>query len=421
MAMAVAGMFLFSACSNDDDPKEETILSELTTEEHKVNLENEGVAFIQNMEAIASLEVYDVMEQFMQLMDQQGGEAQPVYAPLKATLDQISELRNQPTTTINLKALNAEGDFALSDGFAEQAGIYTWEAATSTWTKEPATDQITYHFLLESEMTATISVNNFTYQAATNMSMEGFTVELLNSLNLSIKLDETELCSFAFTGEYHDNDTPKFLQEVFKLEGFTLTATFDLKDKKNLKTSGEFKYDETIILANGFEVQGNVDYDAIKTEMDNSANADGFPMNQEIVESTNAYFQIGNVKADALFNVSAMINAMNNVPEAEQTEAKMVELLNENAKIYIRYADSKEVIAFGEFYLKPQTETYWNGQEYVEETYDEMSMKMTFSDNTAFDESVFFDSGFSKMIQEINAMILAMNTNYGMELEGIEE
>jgi len=148
--------------------------------------------------------------------------------------------------------------------------------------------------------------------------------------------------------------------------------------------------------------------------MDNSTNADGFPMNQEIIESTNAYFQIGNVKADALFNVSAMINAMKNVPETELTEAKMVELLNENAKIYIRYADSKEVIAYGEFYLKPATDYYGD-------QYDEMSMKMTFSDNTAFDESVFFASGFSKMIQEINDLIIAMNTNYGMELEGIVE
>jgi len=423
MAMAVAGMFLFSACSSDDEaPKEENKLSELTPEEHKVKLEDEGVAFIQNMEAMADLEVYDVMEQFFELMDQQGGQDQPVYAPLKSTLDQISALRNNPNTTVNLKALTEEGgDFSISEGFLEEAGIYTWNAATNTWTKQAADDQITYQFNLEESKTATISVTNFTYKVATNQDVEGFTMELLKSLKVSIKLNETELCSFTFTGEYHDNDTPKFLQEIFKLEGFTLTATFDLKDKKNLKTSGEFKYDETVILANGFEIEGNVDYDAIKTEMDKSTNEDGFPMDQEIIKNTNAYFQIGNIKADALFNVSSMIAAMKDVPEEEQTEQKLADLLNEHAKVYIRYADTKEIIAYGEFYLEPGTDWEWDEelQRYVEVPDEDLEMRMILSDKSAIDGS-FFDNGFGKMIEEINEMILTMNENYDMELEGIE-
>ena len=420
MAMAVAGMFLFSACSSDDDPIEENKLSELTAEEHKVKLEDEGVAFVQNMEAIASLEVYDVMEEFFQLMDLANSSDQQVYAPLKATLDQISGLRNQPSTTVDLKTLTAEGDFSLSEGFTNEAGIYTWNG--NSWSKVAADDQITYHFNLEENKTATISLTDFTYKVATNQIMEGFTLELLQSLKVSIKLNEAELCSFTFTGEYYDNDTPKFLQEVFKLEGFTLTATFDLKDKKHLKTSGEFKYDDVIILANGFEIQGDVDYDAIKTEMDKLEGEDGFPMDQKIVESTNAYFQIGNIKADALFNVSAMLADMKAVPEAEQTDEKMVELLNENTKVYIRYADSKEVIAFGEFYMEEVTNWEWDNelQRDVEVADEELSMKFTFSDNSKIDEKVFFDNGFSNMIQEINDLILAMNTNYGMELEGIQ-
>jgi len=421
--MAVAGMFLFNACSSDDEsPKEEDKLSELTPEEHKVKLEDEGVAFIQNMEAVASLEVYDVMEEFFQLMDQQDGQNQPVYAPLKSTLDQISALRNNPNTTVDLKALTEEGgDFSISDGFKEEAGIYTWSAATNTWTKQAADDQITYQFNLEENKTASISVTNFTYKVATNQDMEGFTLELLQSLKVSITLSDTELCSFTFTGEYHDNDTPKFLQEIFKLEGFTLSATFDLNDKKHLKTSGEFKYDETIILANGFELQGDMDYDAIKTEMEGSEDEDGFPMDQKIVESTNAYFQIGNIKADALFNVSSMITAMEAVSEEDQTEEKLVELLNENAKVYIRYADTKEIIAYGELYLAETTNWEWDNdlQRYVEVPGEELSMKMVLSDESAIDGS-FFDNGFGDMIDEINDMILTMNENYGMELEGIE-
>lgn len=402
--MFVAGMFMLSACSKDDDTPENK-LSDLTAEEHKQNMEDEGVKFVQNMDAIASLEVYDVMEQFTQLMDQSNFGA---YAPLQASLDKIADLRNQPPTSVDLKSYS-EGEInSFSAGFNELAGIYTWDG--TEWTEQAATDQITFNFNVE-EKTASISLYNFTYKTATNQDATDFTVELPTSLNMSIKLGEAELCSFTFTGEYYDNDTPKYLEEVFNLEGFVLKGIFDLKDKSHLKTSGEFKYNETIILANGFELEGNVDYTAIKAKMDQLEGEDGLPMDQDIVEKTNAYFQIGNVKADALFDVKSLLNDMQNVSAEEQTDEKMVELLNKNVKVYVRYADSKEVMAYGQFYMAPYSD--------YGETYYELSMRMILSDESAIDGS-FFDNGFGDMISEINALIAKLNTNYGADLDLIQ-
>ncbi|MBI9065529.1 MAG: hypothetical protein JEZ14_26320 [Marinilabiliaceae bacterium] len=418
MAMTVAGMFLFSACSSDDDnsseePKED-VFSELTPEEHKVKLEDEGIKFVDNMSAAANLKAFDVIDTFFGLTNPFEGDDNAI----AMVLHEVESLKNGPKS-IDLKTLvEEEPNFSLSGAFAEQAGIYTWDAALNDWTKEAADDQITIKFTTEGEKAAIISLSNFDYQLTTNPDLQG--MELPKSVELSLTLEGTQLIGFSFEGQYYDNDTPKFLQEIFTLEGFNLTATLDLTDKTVFDASSSFKYDETTIYANGLKLKGNIDYTEIKNEIDKAE--EGFPTDQKILSETNAYFQIGNIKADMLMDVDSMMIFMkNNVPAGEKmNDGQAVEMLNQHAKVYLRYADSKEIIAYGEFYLKPITETYWNGQEKIEETYFETSMRVIFSDTTALDESVYFDNGFSKMIEKINEMILTMNENYDMELEGIE-
>jgi len=335
-------------------------------------------------------------------------------------LHEVESLNNGPKS-IDLKTLvEEEPSFSLSGAFAEQAGIYTWDAALNNWTKETADDQITLKFTTEGEKAAVISLFNFDYQLTTNPDLQG--MELPKSVELSLTLDGAKLIGFSFEGQYYDNDTPKFLQEIFTLEGFNLTATLDLTDKTVFDASSSFKYDETTIYANGLKLKGNIDYTEIKKEIEDAEKSEeGFPTDQKLLSETNAYFQIGNIKGDMLMDVGSMMIFMeNNIPAGgEMNDELGAKMLNQHAKVYIRYADTNEILAYGEFYVETYEDGYYYDGQYYSEEREQLSMRMKFSDETGIDDS-FFDNGFGRMTAKINEMITEMNTNYDMELEGIE-
>ncbi len=419
-ALLLAGVFAFTACSKDDDGDKDTF-SSLTPEQHKQELESEGVAFVQNMNALADLTLYDVMEEFTSLMDQSA--SMQVNAVVATGLNQIEAVRQSSKASVQLKQLEAEGDESFSALWAEEAGIYEWDSSVSDWTYTEAADQITYKFTVDGEPAA-ISATNFTYQAAANQTEEGFVIELPNSLKIGISLSGAELCYYNYAGQWYSNDTPKLLEEDFYLEGYNLSAKLDLQDKSHLKTSSSFDYNGSVISASGFEVKGNIDYDAIFNELEGMEEGD--IMAQDIVKNANAYFQIGNVKAEGLIDVEGLINDYSSADGSDvETEEGalqvMADILNDNAKIYIRYADSNEIIAKGEVYVNTYEYEYYDSfnDSYVTETYKDLDMRMVFGDESAMSGD-FFDNGFGDMITEINNLIDNMNTNYGMQIDPVQ-
>lgn len=405
MAILIAGTCVLSSCS-DDDASDKEVFSTLKPEEHKAKLEDEGVAFVQNMGAVANLEVYSVIEQFSTLMDNEEGEE--VYSPLNVVLKQLTALPEGPQTAVNLKSFSEdEVNKMLSEEFKKQAGIRTWNAAKNDWDVEVSDKEITYNFTSK-DAKAVISLTNFTYQLAKNQDAKGFTVELIKSLNVNIKLGEKELCAFTFTGEYYDNDT-KFLEEVFNLEGFKWQATLNLKDKTKFKASTSFDYNDKVIFASGLDIDGNIDYTAVKETM-NGADEANLPLDQQIVDNANAYFQIGNIKTSAFIDVKGLIDGYKSFKE-ETTEEEIVKMVNDNAKFAVCYADKNEIIAKGEFYLTEEIDD-WD-----QSVSKEPAMRMVFGDGSALDESTYFENGFGKMITEINTLVGKMNENYGTEIE----
>ncbi|MBS2097852.1 hypothetical protein [Carboxylicivirga linearis] len=418
-AVLLAGVLAFTACSKEEGDKD--TFSSLSPEEHKQEIESEGIAFVQQMNAMADLSLYEVMNEFMSLMDQTS--SMQVNKVVATGLNQIEAVRQSSKASVQLKQLVAEGDESFSALWAEEAGIYEWDSSISDWTYTEATDQITYKFTLNGEPAA-ISATNFSYQVAANQTEEGFVVELPNSLKISISLSGTDLCYYNYSGEWYSNDTPKLLEEEFYLEGYNLSAKLDLQNKSNLKTSSSFDYNGSVISASGFEVKGNIDYDAIFDELEGME--DGDIMAQDIVSSANAYFQIGNVKAEGLIDVEGIINDFNSADGSGiETEEDFLQLeadiLNDNAKIYIRYADSNEIIAQGEIYVNDYEYEYndYYTDSYVTETYQDLDMRMVFGDESAMSGD-FFDSGFGDMINEINKLIDDMNTNYDMDIDPVQ-
>ncbi len=411
-AVLLAGVFAFTACSKDDDSSES--FSSLTPEQHKENLEKEGVAFVQNMNGMADLGLFNVIDEFITLNDQTP--AMQAHQFVSLGLTQIEAVKDAPQVSVQLKQLKAEGDESISSLWGEGTGIYEWDASNSVWTKTAADDQITFKFDIEGSA-AVISATNFSYQKASHQTEDGFVIELPKSLNFVISLDGTNLCTYAYTGQWYENDTPQLLQEEFYLEGYTSTATLDLQNQSHLKTSSSLKYNESVIYQSGFELQGDVDYNSIMDQMDQMDNEDDL-YDQTVIKNANAYFQLGNIKMDGLINAEKLVSDLKSLDASGiKTEKEgwqmMADIFNNNAKLYVRYADSNEIIAKAEVYVTEDYDSYYDYTDY------DLDVRMLFADGSAVSGD-FFDSGFGDMITEINKLISDMNENYDMGMDPVE-
>ncbi len=416
----IAGLCAFSACNNDDGNGE--VFSDLTTEQHKAKLEEEGIIFAKNMEAVADLQMFDVVDAFLSFQEQENANVNPALA---FGLDQVSALRNGPKTAVSLKSLALEKG-SVSSEFEAKSGIYTWDGTGFVYS--PKAGEITYIFPVgEKQVDATISITNFNVQTAATQNDPEFETELPLSVNMSVKLGETELCSYAFTGEWYENDTPKLLKEVITLEGFNFTHELS-NNKATLSMGSSFKYNETVIVANNLTIEGNVDYSELMATIE-AANSPEDAMGQDILTKANAWFQVGNVKAEGIVNVKGIMEGMEagmqTVESEEALMALLVELANVNAQLYVRYADSNEIIAKSEFFLNTYEDERYTYNESTQsyelgmETVTEPDMRMIFADKSAV-ESDFFQTGFGDMITEIDALISRIEANFGEETTPVQ-
>jgi len=224
---------------------------------------------------------------------------------------------------------------------------------------------------------------------------------------MHIKLANTTLSSFELTAEWNSNNTPKKLVETFVLEGFTFKS--ELKNtEETILVNTSFKLDNYTIYANEIELDGNFDYETL---LDAADLEDEYSeaLAQELIEKGNVWFQLGNIKAEGIFDVKSFIGDLD--PEKEPTDLELIDLLNEHSKLYIKYADENEIIAKGEFFIE-EFEDYG-------ETYNIISFRMIFSDGSAVADN-FFSTGFSVMITDISDLIEKINENYNLDIDTVD-
>ncbi len=409
-AILVAGVFAFSACSDDENGE---VYSDLTPEQQKQEIEKEGIALVQKLDAAKSLKTYDVMDAFFANMDAVG--AQPVTA-VEFSLNEILALKSGVKTAANLKSALVEQG-RISDEFSNETGIFSWDADAQDWALvEASTTEATFRFMVDGQ-DAEISVYNFSVQDAAHQDETSqMVVELPLTLNAHVKLSDVVLTSFSLVAEWNADDTPKHIQEIITLENFSFESELT-NTTSTIGTSAAFKYEGEIIYANGIKVDGNFSYD----EIFNTVPQEGGDMNslfaQQVIEKSNIWFQLGNIKLEGIFDVKGFMegfaDAAGNFDEnttEEDLDNLLVDLINEYAIIYVRYADSKEIIAKAEFYLQ-EVEDYYGG------TYNEPAFLMVFGDGSKVTVDQFVSEGFTGLVTEIENFVAALEASYGTPVQ----
>ncbi|WP_430816829.1 hypothetical protein [Carboxylicivirga sp. RSCT41] len=407
-AILIAGVFAFTACSDDEGSGE--VFSDLPVEEQKEKMESEGIAMVQKMDEAKNLKTYDVIDGFFALMDI--ADAQAVKA-VEFSLNEVKSVQ-ETKSIVNLKGALVD-KMRASDEFKAEAGVYEWDSEMNDWmVVEESTTEITYRFLVEGQ-DAEISVYDFNVQDAAHQDDPEMVVELPLSLNAHVKLGATVITSFSLQAEWNDDDTPKSITEIITLENFSFTSELTNTTSK-VAASASFKHNEDVIYGNGFSLEGDFSYTEIFNTLEGEGGMDD-ALAQEVLEKANVWFQLGNIKIEGILDFKGFMEGfaekvdsgeLNETSTEQDMQDMMVELVNEYALLYVRFADSNEIIAKGEFYLEEMTDNY--GGSYVEPAF-----LMVFGDGSKVTVDQFVEEGFADLIAEIESFIAALEEAYGEE------
>jgi uncharacterized protein YoaH (UPF0181 family) len=392
---------LFVAGCKDDEKNEETF-SSLTTEQHKANLEASGLEVVNEFNELSNMESLNAVNDFIELMNETNSSESGVMT----VAESIAALKNASDSAFVVKETISDAP-TMGESFKEEAGIYTYNSQTLSWDKEESDSQITYHYPVNNstENNATISVTNFSYTTTTNADISNLSEELLESVDVSLKINDTELILCKFSASYDEDGIPTSASESFTLEKFKITASVS-RSTSNVTLEQSFEHDGSNILSWHFESNGEFNYDKYVEVSDDE---DFNPYSQAVIENINAWVAVDTFKLQGIVDWTGFVNDFSKVDTSsistdQEAKEKMAELMNDNMSLKLKYNESNEIIAVGEVYAMLDEYDYWT-----------TDFRVKFSDESYMDDSFFSEKNFADLVAKVSDLMTSIENNYASE------
>lgn len=371
-----------------------------SVEVNKQKLEDDGLATVQQMKDMKDMQGFSALDEFSSIINTNAD-----------IFSNVATKRiNRASSFVNAK-IEEEETLLLSKAFADEAGTWEYSNTTEEWSKvAESTSKIIYRYQLEGSKKTEITISNFAVKNMSYSEIADISEELPTSLNITIAVEGTTVLAYSFIAEYY-TDMVKYSKETLKAEGYALEFITDLKSKSHFKQSSSFTHNNTIIIANSFDLDSSKDYDVIMSDLTGSDNVDPtynednyYEYEEEssldptdIINSGNMSFQVGNIKLVGVANVKALISAAQKLDETNFTVAEEVKLYNKFILGYVMFADEATVVAKGEFYEETKTD-------YGTDPYTTAQYRIVFKDGSAMDDT-FFNENFKSVISELESML----------------
>jgi len=402
---------LLAACHNDDNnsnkPEFPTKFSNLSVEENKQNLEDNGITLVNDLTTLKNSTGIQTSVAFNAHLDGSTGlDNLGARATTNVRLIQIlSSFGKGKTSASNaLKELGTAGDFtSFQDEYNNDLGIYTFNKADESWSYEKTGDKIVFKF----PSTEAGTVNNaeyaiYGYKGVTitsNLGGSDYTGDYPSALKADLTVDGTKKMGYVFSAAYNSSGDPSAVTIALSIDNFTFTYAVS-NSTKEAKVEYSLTEDSKILFAFGLSSTGSFSSDNIE----NSSGAG------DVVTSGSAYFQILNIKFSGKVNADALAKALENAT----TEEEQAQAWNDNYKLLVYYADSKQKIADSEFYATERTDTYNECGENpdthqyechdVEEQVPTIDIRLVFADGTKSDLETYTDVGFQDLSDKLDAL-----------------
>jgi hypothetical protein len=420
----VAGAFLMSACDDNEDPASirpkveiPTDFSNLTDEQNKENLEDNGIELVNAMTAMKNTAGVKSAISFTHFL----GEAE---------IPQNSRNAIGANKVISMMHLISRFGLGTADGsevlkslrkkedepqtaqelFDNYAGTYAYNSTTDEWDYTKGTDKIEFKFPSTETGTAnnaTFAIYGYTSVQVSNAEAE-YEGDLPTTLKADLTVSGTKQIEYDFTAAYKPNGEPTAAATsltigVFKLSFDMVNTTAEVAVNYSLTQNGDN------LLSLGAGASGN-----FTTEGTEEAG--------DVVNSASAYFQIvdirfaGKVDAAALSEAFGAINY--DVDGYSEDEAAAY---NAHTEFVVFYAQDNTKIADLEFYSSERTDSYsycyydfdlaQNVCETFEETSEAVDVRLKFKDGSPVDLETYTNEGFATLDAELRELIESLEND----------
>jgi hypothetical protein len=419
-ALLLAGSLIVS-CSKDDEqvaptnePEFPTEFSELTVEQNKEKLEDNGIQLVDKVTNLKNTGGIQASIAFSKHVDgskgldnlEGGRQASNHGTGVARLLAAFGE--GKSSTSQTLAALRvAEDDFtSFQDEFNSAKGIYTYNKANDTWAYQATGDKVVFKFpSKENGTTNNAEYSIFDYKGTTisgGLGGDDYKGDYPTSLKIELTVDGNKKMGYSFAAAYDSKGTPTNVSLSIEIDSYKFAY-----DVTNTTTEVKVNYALTEggnnLVALGASSTGNFNSDVIN-------NSDG---PEEVFNTGSAYFQIMNIKFSSSVDFDKLASDLDKADTDELQSAAW----NSNLKLLVYYADSKKKIADSEFYVVDNSYsyedcyTYYNQEteqdEQICNTYEyvdkDVEIKMVFADGSKSDLAAYTDAGFAEFSDKLEA------------------
>ncbi|MBC8054126.1 MAG: hypothetical protein H7Y13_13755 [Sphingobacteriaceae bacterium] len=403
LLFAMAGAIIFTACKKKtpgEEKPEEVVevpivhppvdlpYSNLTTEEHKQNLEDAGIDFVQKINTLPDEQFVDVLSFLADL-------GSDVSSTSVSSVLSIGHAAGKKDIRGIFRAVTSAA--TTESKLSEVYGIYTWNKTTEEWDETTSTSKLEYRFPSSDLSNTNDATLTFSYVASNvKATVDGETAELPASATVVLKKATTELLKLTSTYAYHTDGTPTATNINLVLGSFSLLTQVN-NTTKNLEAEFSIKKGAEVLLSLTTAAVGNM-------SVTSGNSADSF---SEFIKSANATFQIMNIKLVGVVDFKAIDDATsaNNLSDSLRN-VKEAQALNTHAKFIAMRKNDNSVIAKIIFVPISDRECYsnYNGYNWVQNCYTDyyLDPRLVFKDGSKKTFEVFTDEGFSQLIDDLD-------------------
>jgi len=395
-AFFLAGAMLV-ACGSDDDAakgnEEEpgaefpTEYADLTVEQNKSNLEDNGIEFANSVEDLKNSSGIETSIAFSAFLDKaepfEGGRksALPIFDLVDNLKDFATKGKSVDNTIAGLRT--AEEVTSLQEEFNNVAGTYSYNREEQIWeyTESPA-NKIVFKFPSKEEGTtnnAEYTVYDYTGKNVSNSSVDDYTGEYPTGLKIDLSIDGQKKLEYAFAAGYNDKGEPTSLTLSVKVDAFVLAYEVS-QDGKKASVRYSLKENDKDMYVLGADAEGTFNTGSIE-----DANT-----GDDVFTNGTIYFQLLNIK----FSGEIDVNAWKEANDKAHTIEAIAAAWNTSTKMVIFYVDSKKKIADGQVVGITKTDDWGN-------TDDVLDLQLIFADDSKLSIETFVETGFDKLTEKL--------------------
>jgi hypothetical protein len=412
----VAGSVFLASCKDDDESIRPSVeipdqFSDNTPEENKAALEDNGIELVNNLESFKSTNGVKTLISLNSCLNSgslpEGGRV-GTENPAGKMFRVVSSFGSGTATAKDvLSAMRIREDEPLSpqEEFDAAAGVYAFNRADSTWTKTASSDKIVFQFPstdVGTENNAEVSIYDFTTVVVSNPEA-GYEDDLPTGVKAELKVDGTAIVEYSFAASYKSNGEPTSVNTSLTIAPFKFS--FIAKNTTSeVAVDYAFTMSDENLISFGMGASGEFTSENALGEGSGPAS---------VVNDASAYFQLMNIK----FAGKVDIKKWSELIDETGSMQNMADAWNGSTELVVYYADSKEKIADGEFYVNTVEDYCWDtdGDFIDDECYSSeiVDIRLVFADESKADLATYTDEGFDELSTTFEEFMTELDEDLG--------